>query len=251
MSRRDDLPHVELEREHQLAHTFVRLADTLVRGFDLVELFDDLAHSLVEIFDVAAAGLMVADHDGTLRLMAASSERSRLLELMELQADQGPCLDAFRTRAQVSVEDASEQARRWPVLAPLIEDADLGPAYGLPMRLREETIGAVNLFHLRGESLPAADLVTAQALADVATIATLQVRASEASLQLAQQMQSALNSRVMIEQAKGILAERGKIDMQTAFDRLRRFARSHNRRLSEVAAALARGTLDPDEVIGQ
>ena len=249
MTQEEETARTEVEREHRLARTFVRLADTLVTGFDLVELFDDLVGSMVDLFDLAAAGLLIADNGGTLRLMASSSERSRVVELMELQADEGPCLEAYRAGAAVSIDEA-EQPGRWPVLAPLIHEAGLGPAYGLPMRLREETIGALNIFRPPGRPLPAADLVTAQALADVATIATLQVRASRASLQLAEQLQAALNSRVMIEQAKGVLAERGQVDMQTAFDRLRAYARGNNRRLSEVAEAIAHGRLDPGTVVG-
>jgi GAF domain-containing protein len=243
------MARIDLGREHQLAHAFVRLADTLVSGFDLVELFDDLIRTLVDIFDLSAAGLMMIDNEGKLRLMASSSERSRLVELLELQSDQGPCLDAFGSGALVAVEADGEQARRWPSLARLLREAELGPAYGLPMRLREDTIGAVNLFRRPGEALAPGDLVTAQALADVATIATLQARANMASVQLAEQLQAALNSRVMIEQAKGVLAERGKVDMQAAFDRLRGFARSHNLRLTEVAEAVAQGRLDAAEVL--
>ncbi|HEY6934058.1 MAG TPA: GAF and ANTAR domain-containing protein [Marmoricola sp.] len=243
------MSRIDLGREHQLAHAFVRLADTLVSGFDLVELFDDLIRTLVEIFDLSAAGLMMMDNAGKLRLVASSSERSRLVELLELQADQGPCLDAFGSGALVAVEGDHEQAQRWPALSRLLREAELGAAYGLPMRLREDTIGAVNLFHRPGETVATGDLVTAQALADVATIATLQARASRASVQLAEQLQAALNSRVTIEQAKGVLAERGKVDMQAAFDRLRGFARSHNLRLTEVAEAVAKGRLDAAEVL--
>lgn len=238
----------DVEREHRLAHTFVRLADTLVTGFDLVELFDDLVASMVDLFDLAAAGLLIADHGGVLRLMASSPERSDVVELMELQADEGPCLEAYRTGVAVSVPEV-EQATRWPRRASLIGEAGLGPAYGLPMRLREETVGGLNMFRAPARPLSPSDLVTAQALADVATIATLQVRASRAGPQLAEQLQAALNSRVMIEQAKGVVAEHGKVDMQTAFHRIRAYCRANNRRLSEAAEAIAHGRLDAGVVL--
>jgi len=239
----------DVDREHVLARTFVRLADTLVSGFDLVELFDDLVASSMEIFELTAAGLMLADANGRLRVMASSSEAARLIDVLELQGDEGPCVEAYRGGGTVQVEDLDEQAHRWPTIAVRMRELDLGAAYAVPMRLRDQTIGAVNLFRPPGRPMQGGDLVTAQALADVATIAILQVRAARATLELAEQLQAALNSRVIIEQAKGVLAEYGRVDMAMAFASLRGYARSHNRRLSEVAESLAQGRLRPQRVI--
>ena len=239
----------DVDREHVLARTFVRLADTLVSGFDLVELFDDLVTSSMEIFELKAAGLMLADSSGRLRVMASSSETARLIDVLELQGDQGPCVEAYRRGEPVTAEDPDEQARRWPQIASRMRELGLGGAYAVPMRLRDQTIGAVNLFREPQRPLRGGDLVTAQALADVATIAILQVRAANATLELAEQRQAALNSRVTIEQAKGILAEYGRVDMSAAFAALRGYARSHNLRLSGVAEALAQGRLRPGRVI--
>jgi GAF domain-containing protein len=239
----------DVDREHVLSRTFVRLADTLVSGFDLVELFDDLVTSSMEIFDLAAAGLMLADSTGHLRVMASSSEAARLVDVMELQGDEGPCVEAYRRGEPVMVEDPNEQARRWPTITDGMRELGLGPAYAVPMRLRDQTIGAMNLFRPPERPMPVGDLVTAQSLADVATIAILQVRAARATLELAEQLQAALNSRVIIEQAKGVLSEYGRVDMAIAFAALRGYARSHNRRLSEVAEALASGRLRPERVI--
>ncbi len=239
----------DVRREQTLAQTFVRLADTLVTGFDLAELFDDLVASCMDLFDLAAAGLVLADQRGVLHVMASSSPEARLVEVFELQGEQGPCLDAFTGGMVVASPDLEDQRRRWPTFAEHLASAGLGPAYAVPMRLRDQTIGAVNLFRNPGLPMSGDDLLTAQAMADVATIAILQHRASRASVLLAQQLQAALDSRVMIEQAKGVLAERGSLGMQEAFDALRAYSRSTNKGLTSVAEAIAHGELDPDLVL--
>jgi len=134
----------DVDREHVLARTFVRLADTLVSGFDLVELFDDLVTSSMEIFDLAAAGLMLADSSGRLRVMASSSEAVRLVDVLELQGNECPCVYAYRTGERVLVEDSDEQGRLWPHVAGRMRELGLGAAYAVPMRLRDQTIGAVS-----------------------------------------------------------------------------------------------------------
>lgn len=231
-------------REHRLADVFVMLADTLVTGFDVVGLFDDLASACVEFLDVTSAGLMIVDPAGRLRVMASSSERSRLLELLEIQNDEGPCLDCHRTGAPVLVSDLSAENGRWPTFTREATRVGFCAVYALPMRLRAETIGALNLFHRDANAVSEASLRTAQALADIATIAILQQRAVQASTDLAVQLQTALNTRLVIEQAKGLLSEREKSDMAAAFDLLRGYARRAGRKLSEVAAAVIAGELD-------
>lgn len=230
-------------RERLVGRTFVQLADSLVSGFDVVELLADLVNSAVSLLGVAEAGLMLTDQRGFLRVMAASSERTRTIELLELQNDEGPCLECFRTGRPVSSVDPDERAQRWPKFASHIADDDIGPIYALPMRLRDETVGAMNLFLTPGPGLPPADLELGQALSDVATIALISHRAMRANEQLAEQLQLALSSRVAIEQAKGVLAERAQVDMQAAFELLRSYARRNRRQLSEIAAAVAAGEL--------
>jgi GAF domain-containing protein len=230
-------------REHRLAETFVTLADTLVGGFDVADLFHDLAGACVELLEVSAAGLMLVDVSGRLRVMASSSERSRLLELMEIQDDEGPCLDCHRDGAPVFAADLQAQRARWPNFAEEAIRVGFGSVYALPLRLRSDTIGALNLFHREPDTITDATLRVAQALADVATIAILQQRAIAHSEELSQQLQTALNGRVTIEQAKGMLAQRLHIDMPTAFALLRSHARTTNQRLSEVALAVTAGQL--------
>ncbi|MGI8666740.1 MAG: ANTAR domain-containing protein [Jatrophihabitans sp.] len=231
------------ERELRLAEVFVNLADTLVTDFDIADLFSDLAGACVELLDVTAAGLMLVDVHGQLRVMASSSERSRLLELMEIQNDEGPCLDCHRTGTSILVADLAAERDRWPSFATEALRVGFGAAYALPMRLREQTIGALNLFHQQPRELSPAAQRVGQGLADVATIAILQQRAVQRGEELSTQLQAALNSRVVIEQAKGVVAGRERVDMPAAFALLRGHARRTGRRLSEVAHAVVTGEL--------
>ncbi|MGH8862827.1 MAG: GAF domain-containing protein [Jatrophihabitantaceae bacterium] len=238
-----------MSRETLLGQTFVQLADSLVTGFDVVELLDDLVDSAVALLDLAAAGLMLTDQRGNLRVMAASSEGTRTLELLELQNDEGPCLECFRTGQPVYSENVDDQDTHWPLFAAQAREHGFGPVYALPMRLRTDTIGALNLFRVPGASMSAAELDLGQALADVATIAIVQHRTIRAVEHLAEQLQAALSSRVAIEQAKGALAERAQIEMSAAFELMRTYARRTQQRLSDVAAAIASGQLPPAAVL--
>jgi GAF domain-containing protein len=230
-------------REAILARTFVELADTLVADFDVVELLTLLADRCVEVLGVSAAGLMLVAPDGDLRVMASSSEAMRLLELFELQARQGPCLDCFRTGDQIVNQDLSVANGRWPRFSAEARAAGFGSVHALPLRLRGTVIGALNLFHTQPGQMRPDDLEIAQALADVATIAILQHRATVEAQLVNEQLNHALNSRIVIEQAKGMLAERAGLSMEQAFATLRHHARSNNHRLADVARDLIDGTL--------
>jgi GAF domain-containing protein len=241
-------------RETLLLKAFVELADTLVDDYDIIALLDRLAGYCVELLTADAAGIMLADAQGILRVVASTNEQTAWMELLQLQADEGPCVECFRTAAAVSVVDLSEATRRWPrftgaLTAAVTDREPYRSVHALPLRLRGEPIGALNLFHRQPGPLPAADLALGQALADVATIGILSERAINRGEVLNEQLQTALNSRVIIEQAKGVLAECGAIDMSTAFDRLRGYSRDHNLKLSEVGrqiveAGLAAAVLD-------
>ncbi|MEV6538172.1 GAF and ANTAR domain-containing protein [Streptomyces sp. NPDC051665] len=225
-----------------LAKTFVELADNLVADFDLIDFLRLLTDRCVSMLDASAAGVLLADHDGKLRVMAASDEQVRLLELFQLQSDEGPCLEAFRTGAQVIVPDLTREVDRWPRFVTAAHRGGFGAVQALPMRLREETVGALNLFHAEPGPFDPVDAPVAQALADVATISLLQQRSAHRSTVLNEQLQNALNSRILIEQAKGKLAERQNVDMERAFTTLRGYARAHNRRPSDVARAFIDGS---------
>jgi hypothetical protein len=235
-----------MPREALLARTFVELADTLVDDFDVVELLTLLAHRCVEMLDVAAAGLMLVAPEGDLRVVASSSEEMRLVELFELQSEDGPCPDCYRTGEPSRHGDLARADQPWARFGPVALAAGFRSVQALPMRLRGVTIGALNLFRTETGSLEEPDVVAAQALADVATIAILQHRAAIQAHLVVDQLNLALNSRVVIEQAKGILAERAGLDMEGAFSWLRNHARSNNLRLGDVARAIIQGTLVPE-----
>ena len=231
-------------REQSLVAAFVRLADTLVADYDVIELFHGLCADCVTLLGADAAGLMLGDQRGALQIVSASSEAAQLVELFQLQADQGPCLDAYATSTQVRVDDLAAAAARWPRFAARAREHGFAAVHALPMRLRGQTIGALNLFHRHPHAMPDDELAVGQALADVATIAILSDRSIRERERLTEQLQAALQSRVNIEQAKGILAERGHIDLDEAFTRLRATARSTNQRLSDLARSVIDGTLD-------
>jgi GAF domain-containing protein len=233
-------------REQELADTFVTLADTLVEDYDVVELLDHLVASCVELLGVAAAGLLLDDQHGHLAVAASSSEEVRLVEIFQLQNDEGPCLDCVRSGAVVSADDLATQVDRWPLFAPAAVEAGFRSVTALPMRLRRETIGALNLFSRAVEAVSSDDQRLAQALADVATIGILQQRSVHQSNQLADQLQHALNSRVVIEQAKGVLAERSEVDLEMAFEMLRRHARANHRKVTDVAYDVVHHGLEPE-----
>jgi ANTAR domain/GAF domain len=218
-----------------LSDTFVGLADTMVDDFDVIDFLHILTDRSVRLLSVSAAGVLLADPRGALRVAAASSEEAGLIELFQIQNDQGPCLDCFRTGQPVTAADLAGLGQRWPRFAAAATQAGFGAVDALPMRLRDQVIGALNLFSERTGPLGPADLRIGQALADVATIGLLQERNVRRAETLAEQLQVALNSRVTIEQAKGKLAERTGLDMDQAFTLLRQHARSTNQRLTDVA----------------
>jgi GAF domain-containing protein len=229
------------DRVRRLVEAFVVLADTLVADFDVIDLAFRLATTCVELLKIDAAGLLLSDQRGCLRVVASSSERARLLELFQMQSDEGPCVDSFRTGIPVIVADLRDTGARWPLFAAEATRVGFRSLHALPMRLRSQTIGALNLLHTEPGVLADHDQRIAQALADVATIGILHQRTVHDSQILAEQLQTALNSRVIIEQAKGVLAERAGIDMVEAFAMLCGYARSHNRRLSDVARTVLEG----------
>jgi GAF domain-containing protein len=224
-----------------LSETFVELTDTMVADFDVIDFLHVLTSRSVELLDVAAAGLLLADPRGELRVVAASSEAARLLELFQLQSDQGPCLDCFRSGQPVTATDLNTE-ERWPRFAHAAGQAGFAGVQALPMRLREQVIGALNLFRATAGEFDAVSVRVGQAMADVATIGLLHERSMRRSDILNEQLQTALNSRVIIEQAKGKLAERLGIDVDQAFTLLRDQARNHNQRLSDLARAFVDGT---------
>jgi transcriptional regulator with GAF, ATPase, and Fis domain len=219
-----------------LSDTFVDLADTMVADFDVIDFLHVLTDRSVRLLAASAAGVLLADPRGELRVAAASSGQAGLLELFQLQNDQGPCLDCFRTGQPVT-GDLAVPAQQWPRFAEAAAKSGFRTVQALPMRLRDQVIGALNLFRAEPGPFDLAELRIGQALADVATIGLLHQQSVRRRETLAEQLQTALNSRVAIEQAKGKLAERLSLDMDQAFSMLRAHARSSNQRLTDVARA--------------
>ncbi len=227
-----------------MAETFVRLADTLAADFDSVELVRLLADRCVDTLEVDAAGVLLADRHSDLHVAGASSDRARLVELFELRQRRGPCVECALSGAPVTVADFTQPPRRWPEFCAIAAEAGFRAVHALPMRLREQTIGALNLFTTAPGALSTSTVRVAQAMADVATISLLQAKLLRRQELLAEQLQGALRSRVLVEQAKGVLAERLRIGMGPAFETLRRYSRSHNQRVSAVAESVIAGEVD-------
>ena len=236
---------VGMNRESVLVKTMVELADSLVDDFDIVELLTTLTERCVEVLDIAASGIMLAAPGGELRAMTSSNEAMRVVELFELQSQEGPCLDCFQSGSAVVNQDLAALNGRWPHFAPVAVAAGFRAADAIPMRLRGTVIGALNLFRTEAGSLNDDDVAVAQALADVATIAILQHRNASDLDVVNAQLRTALDSRIIIEQAKGMIAARTRLPMDQAFTRLRSHARSHNQRLADLASSVVNGTLDP------
>lgn len=234
-----------MTRETSLIHSLVEMADNLVEDFDVVDLLTGLADKCVNLLGVSAAGVMLASPQGELRLIAASSEAMRVLEMFELQAQEGPCLEAFRTGERVACENLEAGRGSWPRFSTVAIEAGFRSAFAIPLRLREKTIGALNLFRAEQSPMDEDDMMIARAFADLATISVLQHRTATETQLLNEQLSRALASRILIEQAKGVIFERVGIDMHEAFSRLRRYARSHNLLLIDVARATIDGSLDP------
>jgi GAF domain-containing protein len=233
-------------REHALVGAFVAMVDTLVVGYDVVDLLHRLVEVCTQLLAVDTAGILLSDGRGQLQVMAYSTEEVQLLEQFQLQANEGPCLDCFYSSRMIGIPDLTETVDRWPRFASRAVQEGFRAVHALPMRLRTETIGGLSLFTAQPGPLPPQDLQVVQGLADIATIGILHERALRCSEMLTEQLQIALNSRIVIEQAKGMLAERSGLDFPDVFALLRAHARKHRIRLSDVARRVVDGSMSID-----
>ncbi|WP_182348767.1 GAF and ANTAR domain-containing protein [Tomitella gaofuii] len=237
-------------RESRLVDAFVDMADTLVADFDTAELLHRLTEYCVELLGVAEAGMLLADQRGSLQVLASSDERTELLELFQLQVNEGPCVDCFRTGRSVAVEDLAATPGRWPTFTPEALRVGYVSVHTVPLRLRDQIIGALNLFGTAPGTLSEADQHVARALAETATIGILSERAIRHGEVLTEQLQTALNSRVIIEQAKGVLAHAGDVPIDETFAVLRDYGRARQTRLTDIARQVVTGALAPGDVLG-
>jgi transcriptional regulator with GAF, ATPase, and Fis domain len=236
-----------MAREQRLAEVFVELADTLVEEFDVVDFLQTLTERAVELVDADSAGLMLDNQRGRLQVVAYTDEPTRLLELLELQNDEGPCMDCFSTGDRLANIDVAASRERWPRFAEAASDAGFAVVHAVPLRLRRHVIGALNLFARSHATLTPEHLAVVQGLADVATIGLLHERAVRDQVVLAEQLQTALHSRILIEQAKGVLSARAGVDVAVAFRLMRTYARGAGESLTTVAEAVVANTLDDAE----
>jgi hypothetical protein len=238
-------------REKELVETFVELADTMVTGYDVVDLLHRLVTRCARTLNVAGVGILIPDADGTLEVVASTSERSQLISLLQLSEEQGPCLDAYHSGEQVTVSDIAGIRERWPRFASAAGELGYRWMHAIPLRLREDVIGSLNLFGDQPGALTPDDAMAARGLADIATIGILHERAFREADLARHQLQHALDSRVVIEQAKGILSHIHNIDMDAAFQLLRQRARSSQRKLSDVARQVIEDATRPRTTSGE
>jgi GAF domain-containing protein len=234
-----------MSRERHIVETFVELADAMVGHLDAIDFLHRLCARAVELLDCDEAGVLLLDGDRRLRVMGSSSERAESIELLQSQIEEGPCPDCIARAASVSSQNLAEERDRWPSFARAAVASGFLSVRAVPMSVRGELIGALNLFRARAGQIAEDDRDLAKGMADIAAVALLQDRDLRHSESVSEQLQGALDSRVVIEQAKGILAERDHVDVETAFRRLREHARQHNLRLSEVARRIIDGDLGP------
>jgi GAF domain-containing protein len=233
-----------VRRADALSEAFVGLADTLVDDYDVIELLHRLTTFCVRLLPIDAAGIVLADQRGDPQVLAASTEQARIVQQLQVDSGEGPGLECFRTSRDVAIADLREDGRRWPAFAERAEREGFRAVHAVPLRLRTQTIGALNIFRAAPGLLMAEDIRIGQGLADMATIGILHERAFNQRTVVVEQLQLALTSRVIIEQAKGVLAERFGVDMAEAFAMLRRYARNNNLRLAEVSRDVVAGMVD-------
>jgi GAF domain-containing protein len=229
---------IEATRTELLFDAFTTLADTLVAGYDVIDLLQSLVEYCHDLLDVDSAGILLLNSQDELEVVASTSEANTLAEIMQLDADAGPCLEAFRTRTVVSVPDIDAGSDRWPAFSATARAQGIASVYAIPLRLRQTTIGTLNLMHNEPGEINPHDIRAAQALADVATIGILQERTIRDASTIRDQLQQALSSRILIEQAKGVVAETRTVSMDAAFDQIRAYARARQLPLSTVARQL-------------
>ena len=237
------------QRERDIVRAFVELSTELVNDYDVLEMLAQLTTNCATLLDIASAGLLLADDRGVLHLAAASSERTQQLELFQLQRDEGPCLDCYRSGAVVSVPDMSAELERWPQFSRAALGAGFKSVHAVPMKLRGKVLGALNLFGDSVGGLEGGDLDLAQALAHVACVAIVNEKSASDHMTVNSQLQHALTSRIVLEQAKGVIANAGGMEVEDAFIVLRGYARDHGRKLSEIAYEVVSRELRGEKVL--
>ena len=228
-------------REQQLVDTFLSLADSLTDRFDVVDVLDTLAERCAALLSATGVGVLIENARGSLEVVASSGHKSELLEIMQLAFDEGPCIEAYHSGNVVLIEEIEEIADQWPKFAAAAKSLGFRSVYAMPMRLRDTTIGSLNMFRMTTGPVDPADAAVARAFTEVATITILQQRSLTEAALVREQLETALASRIVIEQAKGIIASTHGVDMEAAFGYIRNRARSTKTPLSDIARAIVEG----------
>lgn len=226
-------------REQRISAAFVAVADTLTTDFDVLDLLHTLVEQCTQILDTSAGGLMLMDGNGELQLMTSTSEAADFVEVMQLNASAGPCIECFRTGTAQSVPSIKDLGERWPDFQKAAIGGGFKSAHATPMRLRGQVIGTMNLFSTKRGALSERDAAVAQALTDVATIGILQERMVKEVNTMAEQLHKALDSRVLVEQAKGMIAHSLDMDMDAAFSAIRAYAHANKLTIRAVAEGVS------------
>ena len=238
----------ETGREGQVLHAVVSLVDSLLDDFDIVELLTQLTERCAQLLDVASSGLLLADPRQQLNLMAATSNKTHELELFQLQSDEGPCLDCYATGAPISVADLGAEADRWPRFVEAATRSGFASVHAVPMRAAGMVLGALGLFGTAVGELNRQDLVVAQTLAHIATVAIVQEHAPTPDAVLPR-LRGALSSRIVVEQAKGFLRVTMGVSVEEAFALLRAYAGTHTVHLSDLARSLISDPASRPEIL--
>jgi len=224
-----------MSRQQHVVRVFLELADTLVEDFDVIDFLHQMTVRCRELLEVSDAAVFLSHSESRLHSPAPCTSGPLLQRVLEAACGQGPAVDAHRTARPVTVRDPADAAARWPQFAPRLRQAGYVRATALPMRLREENLGSLLLLHTGDLPLTAEDLGLAQAFADAAAIGLVHARTISRQHAVNEQLHTALQSRIVIEQAKGILAARCGVTLNQAFEAIRRYARHHRILLRNVA----------------
>lgn len=238
----------ETSRETRVLDAVVSLVDSLLDEFDVVDLLTELTEQCTQLLDIASAGLLLADPRGQLHLMAATSEAVHDLELFQLQADEGPCLDCYTTGRPVSVADLTDAQARWPRFIGAAARTGIASVHAVPIRAAGTVLGALGLFGTKTGDVTEADQLLAQTLAHVACVAILQEHAPTPDT-VSPQLRAVLASRVVVEQAKGFLRERLAVSAEDAFALLRRYAHAHGEHMTDVSRRLITVRQDREAIL--
>lgn len=236
----------DVEPDRQLGQAVGEITDALVQDFDVVDVATQVVTSCAELVGADNVGLLVADAAGQLRLLAATSEEAHVIESFQVEGGDGPCLEAFTTGELVSAGSPGEIAGRWPHFARIAQREGIGAVFAAPLTMRGRPIGSLNVFSEAPGELDADARRKVELLAGLATVALTQAERVRDHATTVQQLQTALTSRVAIEQAKGVLIAATGVDVDEAFARLRAYARANRRRLSEVALDVVERRLDAE-----